>query len=105
MCFVVLYRSSMPLKVDTMLLPPSWMNDTLRKWVVGSLHPRSIISPLYVTLQPVLWKSNSHPAAASSDAASRLLDMPGNWCATRAFAGSLLRSKRRVSIVSKVPIG
>ncbi len=56
MCVVVLYRSSMPLKVGTMLLPPSGMRDTLHNWVIGSLHPQSIISPLYVTLQPVLWK-------------------------------------------------
>ena len=95
----------MPLNVGTMLLPPSGMCDTLHNRVVGSLHPRSIISPLCVTLQPVLWKNNSHPASASSDAASRLLDMPGNRCATRACSGSLLRSKRIVSVVSKVPFG
>ena len=105
MCLVILYRSSKLLKVGTMLLPPSGMRDTLHNRVVGSLHPQSIISPLYVTLQPVLWKNNSHPASASLDAASRLLDMSGDRCAIQAFAGSLLRSKRRVSVVSKVPFG
>ena len=105
MCFVVLYRLLMSLKVGTMLLLPSGMRDTLHNRVVGSPYPRSIISPLYVTSQSVLWKNNSHPVSASSDAASRFLDMPGDQCATQAIAGSLLRSKRRVSIVSKVPFG
>ena len=59
-------------------LLPSGLKDTHHKQGVGSLYPRRMISPLYVTSHPVLWKNSSQPASARSDAASKLLDIPGD---------------------------
>ena len=106
MCVVVLYRSPMSLKDGMMLLPPSGMRDTLHNRVVGSLHPQSMISPLYMTWQLVLWKNNSHPASASVAAETRLWAMPGALCAILAAVGSLWSKRCRSSVVKSLsPFG
>ena len=58
-----------------------------------------------MTSHPLLWKNSSQPASARSDAASRLLDIPGDRWAIRACVGSFVRCNRRVSVVTKVPFG
>ena len=48
---------------------------------------------------------SSHPASASSEAANRLLEIPGAQCAVLALTGSLFRSSNRLSVVTRDPFG
>jgi hypothetical protein len=80
------------------LFLPSGSNEIRQSLVLESLHPRRMTSPLRVTSQPCLWKNNSQPASASSDAVIRLFLMPGVLYASCACFGSLLSKRTKFSV-------
>ena len=86
--------------------PPSGSNEMRQSFVLGSRHPRRMISPFSVTSHPCWWKKSSQPASMSSDAATRLFLMPGVLYASCAFAGSLLSKSIKFSVVVSIgPFG
>ena len=88
------------------LFLPSGSNEIRQSLVLESLHPRRMTSPLRVTSQPCLWKNNSQPASASSDAVIRLFLMPGVLYASCACFGSLLSKRTKFSVVVNIdPFG
>ena len=72
---------------------PSSTSLTRQSLFFGSRHPRRMVSPLWMTLHPCLWKKTLQLASQRIATEWRLLTRPGSRWARRALSGSFVRRR------------